>query len=219
MLGQETQSIPCIHYTRIKSLVRKFVGLCVLLPRNQPEVHRHAQRRILSNVAGKLLPQIAVLHRRLLGCPPAVLLPLADRVRHRVDQVRRVGLDDQMLDGARRRALFRDFAGPLPALGGELLRLAQCGDRGVQLGSLAGVRMSGDVGHLEGYVLLASVRRVPGAEVDAASRSDGTVRSVTGAGAVDRHDHGVDVTCVPPAGARGRRRAGASRMHEEIVRA
>ena len=109
----------------------------------------------------KLLNEVLVAKRKTASIQVAVVAPFDDPVGHTVDEIRRIGLDDDLIDAT----------GMLvPAVGENVPEFAEGVDGGGQLGALTG--RTDSVVELERLVVC-----VVGAPVDAAS-CDGVCTAV-----------------------------------------
>lgn len=187
-----------------QTLIRQPIRLFIMLALHEPKADKRARILDLPNHTQQLLPQAPVLNRLLVRRDPAVLQPLGNipRIRNPINDIRRVGLDYDVLDAA---GGPRPVAGParrtpvpLAAVPDILHRGPDAADGCVELGTRARVRLAGGIGDAPGAILGDSrkVGVIAGAQVDAAGGLDGGRGAVSRAGAVDGHDEGVEVAHV-----------------------
>lgn len=113
----------------IDGISRQLVGIHIRTAWDLPEACLDTEFVDLVTEAVKLLNEISVAERKAAGIEVAVGAPLNDPVRHTIDEVRRIGLDDDLVDAA----------GMLvAAVGEDVPEVAESVDGGGQLGALAG---------------------------------------------------------------------------------
>jgi len=84
----------------INGASRQLVGVRVRTARNLPETRLDAKFVDLVAEVVKLLNKISVAKRKTTGIHVAVVAPFDNPVSHAVDEICRVGLDDNLVDAA-----------------------------------------------------------------------------------------------------------------------
>lgn len=113
----------------IDGISRQLVGVHVRIAWDLPEACLHTKFINLVTEIVELLNEISIAERKAAGIEVAVVAPLNDLVCHAVDRVRRIGLDDDLVDAARIL---------VSAVSEDVSELSESVDRGGQLGALTG---------------------------------------------------------------------------------
>ena len=113
----------------INGLSRQLISIHVRTAWHLPKACLDAESVNLLTEVVELFDEIPVAERKAAGIEVAVVAPLDDPVCHTVDDVRRIGLDNDLVDGARIL---------VSTIGEDVPELAESMDGGGQLGALTG---------------------------------------------------------------------------------